>query len=313
MSKLIYGILDHLNEGIIILDNNLKIVYLNDYIKHTMHMKQEETVGNTITSIYPELDKKCYTDAFWDVKDNGVVRFFSGAIHKELIKAANHFNLKITRIESENQCFLLLEFINVSSQMNQISQLKAYVSNLWEANKELKEKEKIIKNLAYYDKLTGVANRTLFYEISNRLLNHAKENQTLLGLMFIDVNKFKAINDTYGHEIGDKILARVAEMLVEATRDNDVVARYGGDEFLILLPNMKHTDNYNIVASRIIQLKNKTFVIDKKSITVSLSMGVSFYPDDGDTVDKLVVKADMAMYQAKRKAGEDNCCCVCNR
>lgn len=309
MNRLIYEILDNINEGIVILDENFEIVHWNYYIEHITNSNRTNIVGNNITNILPNLNKKCYTDAFEDVKINGFVRYFSGAMHKELIHASNYFNLKVSRIDNEGKYFLLLEFINVSSQINQINQLKTSVSELWAANKELKEKEKIIKKLAYYDKLTGVANRTLFYEVANRLLSNAKRNHSLLGLMFIDVNKFKFINDTYGHEIGDKILTRVADMLTEVTRDNDVVVRYGGDEFLVLLPNMKHIDNYNIVVSRIIKAKDKTLVIEGNKIPVSLSMGISFYPDDGDTIDKLVTKADEAMYIAKRKEGEDKYFC----
>jgi diguanylate cyclase (GGDEF) domain len=309
MTRLIYEILDNLNEGIVILDGNFKIIHWNYYMENVTHIGNVETLGNGIIDILPNLNKKYFTTAFQDVKENGVVRFFSAAMHKDLINSSDCFNLKISRLDNESTFFLILEFINVTSQINQINQLKTYVNELWKANKELTEKEQLIRNLAYYDKLTGVANRTLFYEVANKLLSYAKRDQTLLGLMFIDVNKFKDINDTYGHEIGDQVLVQVATMLVKATRDNDVVARYGGDEFLVLLPNMKKITNFNVVVSRIIKMKNKTLVIGDTKIPVSLSIGISFYPNDGDTVDQLVISADAAMYKAKRSAGEDKYYC----
>jgi diguanylate cyclase len=127
----------------------------------------------------------------------------------------------------------------------------------------------------------------------------------MLGLMFIDVDNFKQINDTYGHEAGDRVLVQVAEILTAATRRNDVVARYGGDEFLILLPQINTPENCNIVMSKILQAKRDAVICNGVSVEICLSVGVSFYPQDGDSVDKLIVKADHAMYVAKKTEGDN--------
>jgi PleD family two-component response regulator len=134
--------------------------------------------------------------------------FFSAAMHQDLMHTEERFNIKISRIQDENRTSLLLEFHNVTGQMAQVKQLKKYIKELYHVNKELKEKEKEIEYLAYYDQLTGVANRTLFYILAEKYIQNAKRNNSLLGIMFIDIDKFKSINDTYGHQLAIKSLSK---------------------------------------------------------------------------------------------------------
>ncbi|MDK2809198.1 MAG: hypothetical protein PWP24_1935 [Clostridiales bacterium] len=313
MTEMTYRILDSIHEGIIIMDRQMNIIYWNQQMERIQKREKNQVLNKSIFEAMPAFQKKCFQDALKQVGENGALRFFSAAMHPELVLNGEYFNLKIERIKDCDGKLLLLEFTNVSSQILQIQELKTYVKDLMHANQELREKERIIKDLAYHDTLTRVANRTLFYKIADHCMMEAKQNQSIMGLMFIDVNKFKNINDTFGHEIGDQILVRVADMLVKATREQDIVARYGGDEFLILLTDLKDVINYEIIASRIINFKNKPLVIDGNEIPISLSMGVSFYPYDADSIDKLIIEADKAMYVAKRMAGVDNCfSSVCN-
>lgn len=309
MDKILKNTLGSINEGIIILNEKFQILYWNNYMEYLTGMKLEYVVRNNVYDILQSLNKNYFKDLLENVIKDECKVFFSAAMHKNLISGNKKLNLKVSKMKSEGKSFILLEFIDVTNQFLHIEQLRKYIHDLSLLNKKLKEKEKIIEELAYYDKLTGVPNRTLFYKYAEKVFHESKRNNSLLGVMFIDVNKFKNINDTYGHKVGDKVLIKIANILTEATRKNDVVARYGGDEFLILLPNIKRIDNYNVIASRIIDNKNKIIDIGEQKIKVSLSIGVSFYPKDGDNIDKLIVKADKAMYIAKSKAGEDNCSC----
>lgn len=305
MNKLLYQVLDNLNEGIVLLNEELQIIYWNYYMEDITSLKRYDILNQSIVDVLPNLSMRYYLDAFYDVIEQGTIRFFSGAIHKQMLNNSDHFNLKMSRIENEDKHFIQLEFMNVTSQFNQIKQLKSYVNKLWDTNRELKEKEKIIQNLAYHDKLTGAANRSLFYEVSSSLLLQAKRNKTLLGLIFCDVNKFKSINDTYGHEFGDKVLIHISKLLEKSARENDMVCRYGGDEFVILLPDMKDVDNYKVVTTRIVKLIQKPVKIQNITISLSISGGISFYPIDAQTIDQLLVKADAAMYAAKQKKGTE--------
>lgn len=306
MSKIIYDILNDVNEGIIILNEKLEISFWSNYMGCITGINEEKVINNNIYKVLPNLNRNYFNVAINDVMNNGSKMFFSASMHKGLVNNKGNLNLKISRIERNKSKFLLLEFTDVTNQLMQISRLESYVHELCRVNRKLKDREDFIKNLAYYDTLTGVANRTLFYEFAEKFLNNAKRSNKLLGLMFIDVNKFKNINDTYGHKAGDKVLISVANILKESTRKNDMVARYGGDEFLILLPYIKKSNNYKIVVSRIAKNKNKIINFNGKEINISLSMGVSFYPNDGDSIDKLIAVADKAMYIAKD--GRENDC-----
>ncbi|WP_069998670.1 diguanylate cyclase domain-containing protein [Cellulosilyticum sp. I15G10I2] len=306
MDSILEDALNCINEGIVILNEDLEVLYLNNYMLFLTHKSADEMLNKNLYEVLPKLNKDFFRRSIQGVIENGCKLFFSAALHKNVINANYKLNLKISKVEKAGKSVILLEFIDVTNQIFRIKQLKDYVEQLHTLNNELKEKEKVIKKLAYYDKLTGVANRTLFYEFSEKMLDHAKRNNELLGIMFIDVNKFKYINDTHGHEVGDRVLMQVANMLKEATRKSDIVARYGGDEFLILLPNIKSYENYNRIVSRIIHTKNHIVENNGEAINISLSIGASFYPTDGDTIDTLIVKADKAMYVAKKTHGENN-------
>lgn len=308
MNRVLYEILNNVNEGIIILDEKLEVRLWNNYMKAVTKIDNKKATGKKLYELLPNLNKNYINEAINNVLDNGCKMFFSAAMHKGLVSDKENFNLKISSFEKSKCKFLLLEFIEVTNQFIQIDILKDYIQELYRLNMKLKQKESIIKKFAYYDKLTEIANRTLFYKISERSLNNAKRKNKLLGLMFIDVDKFKCINDTYGHEVGDKVLIKVAEILKEAIRKEGIVARYGGDEFLMLLPNIKKYNDYKNIISRIAS-NNKRIKFNEKEINISLSIGVSFYPNNGCSIDKLIIEADKAMYIAKKRDGED--CSVC--
>jgi diguanylate cyclase (GGDEF)-like protein len=168
-----------------------------------------------------------------------------------------------------------------------------------------KQAEEAITQLAYHDPLTGLPNRMLFSDRLKVAVAQARRHGDKLALMMLDLDHFKDVNDTLGHAIGDKLLRAVGERLLVVLRESDTVCRMGGDEFLLLLGEMKKEDYAPRVAERVLETIRKPFVIEQHSLRVTTSIGFALYPDDGLDEETLVRQADLAMYQAKER-GRDN-------
>jgi diguanylate cyclase (GGDEF)-like protein/PAS domain S-box-containing protein len=161
---------------------------------------------------------------------------------------------------------------------------------------ELQER---LNALAFYDYLTGLPNRALAHDRLTRDLVRARRRQTRVAVMYLDVDGFKAINDTLGHAAGDHLLQLIAGRLMVGVRESDTVARLGGDEFILIVSDLANPELAKFTAARLLAAFSKPFVLDDKSVTVSVSIGIAVTPDDGLDVEKLIRHADHAMYQAK--------------
>lgn len=155
--------------------------------------------------------------------------------------------------------------------------------------------------LAHYDQLTKIPNRYLLLEIIRHLISQSVRNKHSFALLYIDLDKFKTINDTKGHAFGDQVLIEAALRLKQSIRRSDTVARVGGDEFVLLLENISSKNKISAMAGALIEDLNKTFVINGEEFEISCSVGIAIYPDEGATTDALLAAADIAMYKAKQK------------
>lgn len=160
---------------------------------------------------------------------------------------------------------------------------------------------KRLEHLAHYDQLTEIPNRYLVFDRIDHLIDQSERDMRTFALLFIDLDKFKIINDTKGHAFGDQVLVEVSLRLKQSIRNSDTVARIGGDEFVILLENMIDKSNVDSVVKTIMDTISKPFNINNEKLTVSCSIGVSIYPDEGITTDSLIAAADKAMYNNKHK------------
>jgi len=166
---------------------------------------------------------------------------------------------------------------------------------------KLKQTEKELHELAYYDHLTQLPNRSLFYEYLEHEIVIAKRNKGKVAVLFIDLDRFKNVNDSLGHQAGDQLLIDVSQCIQQSIRDEDIAARQGGDEFMLLLRNIKDIDHVAIIAENIIKKIQIPFSIAKNKVSIGSSIGISIYPDDGKNIEELIKHADIAMYHAKEK------------
>ncbi len=165
--------------------------------------------------------------------------------------------------------------------------------------------ERELNDIATHDFLTGLPNRMLLQDRLNVALAGARRNKTKLAVMMLDLDRFKVVNDTFGHSLGDKVLRASGERLVALVRKSDTVARVGGDEFLVLLPKIARVEDSVRVARKILEAFRKPFVINSFKVRITNSVGVAIYPEDGEDSDTLLRNADIAMYWVKEQ-GRDN-------
>ncbi len=167
-----------------------------------------------------------------------------------------------------------------------------------------KAAEANIQHLAYFDRLTNLPNRTLFVDRLGQDLKKAHRNDSRLALFFIDLDNFKTINDTFGHDIGDDLLVEAARRVTACLRESDTVARLGGDEFTVILNDIDDSGIEECIAKKILEVLARPFALKNEQIYLSASIGITVYPDDALTTDVLLKNADQAMYSAK-KAGRN--------
>ncbi len=168
----------------------------------------------------------------------------------------------------------------------------------------IKETERLA-HLAHYDQLTEIPNRYLLLDRIAHLINQSARNKKTFALLYIDLDKFKIINDTRGHSFGDKVLKEVASRLSRSIRHSDTIARIGGDEFVLLLEEIAGKHDISKMAETIVNELHKEFIIDEIVIEIGCSVGIATYPEDGNTTDSLLIAADKAMYRAKDKGGNN--------
>lgn len=197
------------------------------------------------------------------------------------------------------------EWLSISAVNDANGQSSNYIG-IFSDISERKQQEARIHHLAHHDALTGLPNRVLLEDRVSQAIRNAKRSHRTVALIFIDLDRFKNINDTLGHEVGDNLLVQAAERGLRALRETDTLSRQGGDEFVAVLPELENRQTAMQVTRKLLAALGHPYLLAGHELTVSASAGIAIYPDDGETVSELLRKADAAMYLAKDE-GRNTC------
>lgn len=312
MDSLFVQVLDQINIGTIVVDQNFNIVIWNAWLEQFTLITKEQSLGQKIQAICPCFRDKIYYEILQKSLHTGQKRFCSGALHKNFIVPANKTkddmirqNMQIGPVYYNEKTFALIQIMDITSHLSRVYQLKNVIKTLEAENEHIKVSEGFYKCQALHDCLTKLPNRTLLGEQLNLAIKYAQRNSELLAVLFLDLDEFKQINDNYGHSYGDELLRRVSERLQSCIRKSDLLSRLGGDEFIIVLSQIKTKQDISIIAQKLIRAFEQPFEIYDQAVIISISIGISIYPIDAHSPEDLINKADIAMYR-KKKSGKRN-------
>ncbi|MDQ6998726.1 MAG: diguanylate cyclase [Mariprofundus sp.] len=275
------AVIHNVCEGIVTIDTKGKIENVNPAIGQIFGYKQDELIGQNISLLMPEPHKELH-----DSYIHNYMRTGEGNVLGRY--------REVSGLRQNGEVFPLE--LNVNEM--KLAGENHFVGILRDIS-ERKEAEKTMAQLALYDQLTMLPNRTLFYERMESSLSQAQRTKSSVALLFIDLDGFKSVNDTLGHDMGDHLLVEVGKRLLQCIRDSDVAARIGGDEFTVLLTNLHDIDVAAVIANKIIHALNQPVTFKGNSCHVGASIGIATYPSPAADVDDLVKEADTAMYEAK--------------
>lgn len=289
-------ILETMNDGLIVIDKNKKIQMVNQRALEQLNYKKEDLINKTIENI---------------LKDDGLIEsFYSGNNSHDMIKYQEKnlrkkdgkvlpvlFSIALLQDDWGDELGLIFTFSNIEERVEAEKKLR-------KLNEELEEKvaqrTKELEYLANHDSLTRLPNRRLFIDRLNREIVQAEANNQSIMVVMLDLDGFKEVNDTLGHEKGDELLKMTARRLRANLREQDIVARFGGDEFIIKCKDIKGKKSAKVVAEKIIETFQEPFEVGGRNFEITASVGAAFYPEDGQDVEKLTKKADQAMYVSKK-------------
>ncbi|QJD92490.1 EAL domain-containing protein [Duganella dendranthematis] len=274
-------VIEHIADGVVVLDAEGTIVAVNPAFTQITGYTEAEAMGRDRTLTRSGRHEQSFYEDMWQEQmDKG---FWRG---------------ELWSVRKNGEMYL--EFLTVSAVRDTRGRATHYVGVFSDITKAKESQEKL-DHLAHHDPLTALPNRLLFHDRLQHALLRAARDGEQLALLFIDLDRFKNVNDTLGHHIGDELLKQVAKALQDRLREGDTLARLGGDEFIVLLENIENQYGASQVAEKLVQMFEEPFMVAGHELFVTCSVGISLFPDDAADLNMLIRNADVAMYQAKAR------------
>ena len=278
--RLVSQVFDSAIDGIVVMDVKGIIRFVNPAFLQTAGYSLQEVLGKTMRILKSNKHDHHFYRNMW-----------------HLLQETGKWKGEIWNQRKNGEVYP--EWLVANAIKDDLGQVTLYSGIFRDLSERMKYEEQI-RYQAYHDALTGLSNRRSFYEKMHECILMAKRHKHIVAIMFIDLDGFKSVNDNFGHDVGDLLLKETGKRLQLCVRETDTVARMGGDEFTLILPNIVMKRDANKVAEKIKQALHETFEINGHFITISSSIGISTFPDDGDNEEILIKKADDAMYKAKQ-------------
>lgn len=283
--RLAAQVFENSREAILILDQNKKIIRLNAAFGALTGYSAKEVLGETSKIMRSAF----YDDTFYDQVWN-------------IVEVNSHWEDEVACRRADGQDFIASA--SISAVKNGDGTIANYIA-IFSDITERKKTESRIRFMAEHDFLTRLPSRALLLDRLGQAIAAAKRNKTHLAVLFIDLDRFKYINDSMGHSVGDKLLQTIAEQLKNCVRRVDTICRQGGDEFIILLTEIGSVEQVSHISESVMKAISAPHKIGEFEINITSSIGISMYPDDGNDIDTLIKNADVAMYHAKQNGRND--------
>lgn len=274
-------LLADIHESIMITDAKATIIEVNRAFTEVTGYSRAEAIGATPEILHSGKQDIDFYRNFWDT-----------------IKQYGGWQGEIWNRRKNGEIYP--EWLSVSSVKDSSGNIAYYVAIFTDIT-ERKKIEERLSFLAMHDALTGLPNRALLEERLNRAMIHADRAGTSVGVLFLDLDRFKQVNDSLGHAVGDLLLITVANRLRDSVRACDTIARIGGDEFIIILEYLSSIEAAKNTAEQILSILSQPMDLASNNIEITASIGISFYPNNGKDMETLILHADTAMYQAKKQ------------
>ncbi|HEY1089600.1 MAG TPA: EAL domain-containing protein, partial [Burkholderiaceae bacterium] len=274
-------VLEQIADGVIVVDVDGRIVAVNPAFTQITGYTEEEALGQPYSLARSSRHDQEFYDALWrELQESG---YWRGEL----------WNLR-------HNGELYLEWLTLSAVRDNSGTRTHYVGVFSDITK-VRESQEQLDHMAHHDPLTQLPNRLLFHDRLHHALQRASRDHEQLALLFIDLDRFKNVNDTLGHHTGDELLKQVAHALSGKLREGDTLARLGGDEFIVLLENVSGAGGAAHVAEKLVTLFEQPFMVSGYELFVTASVGIAVYPNDAADLNMLIRNADVAMYQAKAR------------